>query len=55
VHVGTLERGRPRPRGCSTLERGGPRPWGHFAVPPWRAVGATRVVIVLCASFRFVS
>jgi hypothetical protein len=55
MRAGALERGEPRPRGRSALERGGPRPRGHFAVPPWRAAGATRVVIVSCACFRFVS
>jgi hypothetical protein len=29
-------------------------PEGAFVVPPWRAAGATRVVIVLRACFRFV-
>jgi hypothetical protein len=29
-------------------------PEGASAVLPWRAAGATRVVIVLCACFRFV-
>jgi hypothetical protein len=28
-------------------------PEGASAVPPWRAAGATRVVIVSCACFRF--
>jgi hypothetical protein len=37
------------------LERGGPRPRGRSAMPPWRAAGAARVVIVSCACFRFVS
>jgi hypothetical protein len=55
VRVGALERGGPRPRGRPALERGGPRPRGHSAVPPWRAAGATRVVIVSCACFRFMS
>jgi hypothetical protein len=55
VRVRALERGGPRPRGRLALERGGPRPRGHPAVPPWRAAGATRVVIVSCACFRFVS
>jgi hypothetical protein len=50
-----LERGGPRPRGRLALERGGPRPRGHSAVPPWRAAGATRVVIVSCTYFRFMS
>jgi hypothetical protein len=27
---------------------------GRSAVPPWRAVGGTRVVIVSCVCFRFV-
>jgi hypothetical protein len=31
------------------------RPRGHSAVPPWRAAGATRVVIVSCTCFRFMS
>jgi hypothetical protein len=50
-----LERGGPRPRGRSALERGGPRPRGHSAVSSWWAAGGTRVVIVSCACFRFVS
>jgi hypothetical protein len=29
-------------------------PEGASAVPPWRAAGATRVVIVSCVCFRFV-
>jgi hypothetical protein len=30
-------------------------PEGASTVPPWRAAGATRVVIVSCVCFRFVS
>jgi hypothetical protein len=30
-------------------------PEGASAVPPWRAAGATRVVIVSCTCFRFMS
>jgi hypothetical protein len=50
-------RGGVQPSGEAdpTLKRGGPRPRGRSAVPPWRAAGATRVVIVSCACFRFVS
>jgi hypothetical protein len=94
THVGALERGGPRPRGCLALERGGPRSrsgvepsseadparWGVKAsseadlargsvypsseadltrgasdVLPWRAAGATRVVVVLCVCFRCAS
>jgi hypothetical protein len=65
VHAGALERGGPRrgghlalerdgprPGGRLALERGGPRPRGH-PLCIWRAAGATRVVIVSCACFRF--
>jgi hypothetical protein len=50
-------RGGVQPSGEAdpALERGGPRPRGRSAVPPRRAAGATRVVIVSCACFRFVS
>jgi hypothetical protein len=43
------------PEGPLSLERGGPRPRGHSVVLPWRAAGATRVVIVSHTCFRFVS
>jgi hypothetical protein len=55
VCVGALERGGHRPRGRLDLERGGPRARGYSAVPPWWATGATRVVILSRACFRFVS
>jgi hypothetical protein len=53
VRAGAIERGGPR--------RGGVEPSsvadlaeGASAVPPWRAVGATRIMIVSCVCFRFV-
>jgi hypothetical protein len=39
--------GASNPRARRTL------PEGSSAVPPWRAAGATRVVIVSCVCFRF--
>jgi hypothetical protein len=41
-------RGTSNPRARRTPPEGAP------AVPPWRAAGATRVVIVSCMCFRFV-
>jgi hypothetical protein len=57
----TLPEGALSPRARRTLLVGAsnPRarrtpPEGTSAVPPWRAAGATRVVIVSCVCFRFV-
>jgi hypothetical protein len=50
---------RPRRRrttleGTSNPQARRTPPEGSFVVPPWRAAGATRVVIVSRACFRFV-
>jgi hypothetical protein len=50
---------RPRARRTPLVGASNPRarrtpPAGASAVPPWRAAGATRVVIVSCMCFRFV-
>jgi hypothetical protein len=50
---------RPRARRASLVGASIPRarrtpPEGASAVPPWRAAGATWVVIVWCVSFRLV-
>jgi hypothetical protein len=44
----TLPEGAFNPRARRTS------PEGASAVPPWRAAGATRVVIMSCTCFRFV-
>jgi hypothetical protein len=46
---------RTPPEGAFSPRARRTSPEGHSAVPPWRAAGATRVVIVSCACFRFVS
>jgi hypothetical protein len=43
-----LARGASNPRARRTLLE------GRSGVPPWRATGATRVVVVLCMCFRCV-
>jgi hypothetical protein len=57
----TLPEGAFSPRARRTLPEGAfnPRarrtsPVGASTVPPWRAAGATRIVIALCTCFRFV-
>jgi hypothetical protein len=45
----------PRAGRTADLADGASSPEGASAVPPWRAAGATRVVIVSCACFRFMS
>jgi hypothetical protein len=57
----TSPEGALSPRGRQTPPEGALSPRarrtlleGRSAVPPWRAVGATRVVIVSCVCFRFV-
>jgi hypothetical protein len=57
----TLPEGASRPRtrqtplvGVSNPQARRTPPEGAFIVPPWRAAGATRVVIVSRMCFRFV-
>jgi hypothetical protein len=50
---------RPRARRTPLVGASNPRarrtpPEGASAVPPWRAAGVTRVVVVSCMCFRFV-
>jgi hypothetical protein len=45
---------RTLPEGAFNPQARRTSPEGASAVPPWRAAGATRIVIVSCACFRFV-